>query len=146
RRPARRRFLGRGDRALAVAGVAGDRRERRRARPRARARAARRRRGAHRDERLQPAGRRRLDPGRLRRRAAAGSAGHSAGGAARDAPLDRSGAQGAVNLLHHVASVAFAALAAWIAALNWRVFWMRFVERRRSPSWTPFLAGIFGAA
>lgn len=34
----------------------------------------------------------------------------------------------------------------WVGALNWIVFWRRFVRKEKAPSWIPILAGCAGAA
>ena len=45
-----------------------------------------------------------------------------------------------------LAGGALIALAAWIIALNWVVFWRIHIQKRKAPSWIPLVGGVLGVA
>ena len=47
-----------------------------------------------------------------------------------------------MEYIQYTAALIFCAAGSWLLFLNWRVFWIRHVQGKESPSWIPLLAGI----
>jgi hypothetical protein len=50
-----------------------------------------------------------------------------------------------MQVLRWIIAIGCLALAVWLSALNWNVFWKRHVRGVSAPSWIPLLAGSLGA-